>query len=271
MHSGLLRIDSADAPGLDEARKVAAEIADAPDVSAAQAPVALIFDYDADAAWTVQPHGAGLSYFALVFDTYKALRRLGLSVDILPPNTPDFTVYKLIVAPGLMHMPEPLKVALTKTQAQVVLGPRSGARDADMCIPLPMPPAIAGLDVTVARVESLRADMPRPLEGGGAIIGYCEELEGRAEVLERTEDCSAVVCASRHLRYVGAWLDQTALKRVLAAACANSGLETLDLPDAVRLRDTGKERFWFNYDLHTAEVQGRHLPPRSVLRENLPD
>ncbi|WP_259938570.1 beta-galactosidase [Sulfitobacter sp. M368] len=271
MHSGLLRIDSADAPGLDEARKVAAEIADAPDVSAAQAPVALIFDYDADAAWTVQPHGAGLSYFALVFDTYKALRRLGLSVDILPPNTPDFTVYKLIVAPGLMHMPETLKAALAKTQAQVVLGPRSGARDADMCIPLPMPPAIAGLDVTVARVESLRADMPRPLEGGGAIIGYCEELEGRAEVLERSEDGSAVVCASGHLRYVGAWLDQTALKRVLAAACANSGLETLDLPDAVRLRDTGKERFWFNYDLHAADVQGRHLPPLSVLRENLPD
>ena len=271
MHSGLLRIDSANAPGLDEARKVASEIAHAPDVAAAQAPVALIFDYDADAAWTVQPHGAGLSYFGLVFDTYKALRRLGLSVDILPPDTQDFSGYKVIAAPGLMHMPAPLKVALTQAQAQVVFGPRSGARDVDMRIPLPMPPAIPGLDVTVARVESLRSDMPRPLQGGGAITGYCEELEGSAEVLERSEDGSAAVCATRHLRYVGAWLDQAALKRVMAAACADAGLDTLDLPDAVRVRDTGKERFWFNYDLHTADAEGRQLPPLSVLRETLPD
>lgn len=271
MHSGLLRIDSADAPGLDEARKVATEIAHAPDVSTAQAPVALIFDYDADAAWSVQPHGAGLSYFGLVFDTYKALRRLGLSVDILPPDTSDFSGYNVIAAPGLMHMPDPLKVALTRAEAQVVLGPRSGARDVDMRIPLPLPPAIPGLDVTVARVESLRADMARPLKGGGAITGYCEELEGSAEVLERTKDGSAVVCATGNLRYVGAWLDQTALKRVMAAACVDAGLQTLDLPDAVRVRDTGKERFWFNHDLHAANVEGRQLPPLSVLREILPD
>ena len=30
-------------------------------------------------------HGAGLSYFGLVFEIYKALRALGLSVDILAP------------------------------------------------------------------------------------------------------------------------------------------------------------------------------------------
>jgi len=269
MHSGLLRIDSADAPGLDEARKVAAEIANAPDVSAAQAPVALIFDYDADAAWTVQPHGTGLSYFGLVFDTYKALRRLGLSVDILPPDTENFEGYNVILAPGLMHMSAPLKAALTDASAQVVLGPRSGARDADMRIPLPMPPAIAGLDVIVTRVESLRQDMPRPLAGGGAIIGYREELEGPANVLERAQDGSAVVCGSGNLRYVGAWLDQTALRRVIGAACADAGLPTMDLPDAVRVRATGTELFWFNYDLHSADVEGRHLPPLCVLREEV--
>ena len=63
-------------PGLDEARQVAREIADAPDVAQHRAPVALLFDYDADFAWKVQPHGSGLSYFGLVFETYRAMRAL---------------------------------------------------------------------------------------------------------------------------------------------------------------------------------------------------
>lgn len=87
MHAGLLRPDSAEAEGFDEARQVAFELADAPDVQPVTAPVALIFDYDAEWAWAVQPHGKGLSYFGLVLDHYRALRRAGLSVDIIPPIT----------------------------------------------------------------------------------------------------------------------------------------------------------------------------------------
>lgn len=38
MHAGLLRPDSVEAPGLAEVRRVAHELADAPDVAAMQAP-----------------------------------------------------------------------------------------------------------------------------------------------------------------------------------------------------------------------------------------
>lgn len=146
LHAGLLRPDSAEAPALPEVRQVAAEIAQAPEVSLAQAPVALIFDYDADWAWTVQPHGRGLDYFWLVFDTYRALRALGLSIDILAPDTRDFSGYGMIIAPGLMHMPDTLKSALATAEGQVLLGPRTGARDGSMRIPNPLPPAMPGLD-----------------------------------------------------------------------------------------------------------------------------
>ena len=132
-----------------------------------QAPVALIFDYSADWAWKVQPHGRGLTYFALVLDHYRALRRAGLSVDILPPSTRDFTGYRAVFAPGLMHMDEGLKTALAASDAEVVIGPRSAARDADFAIPLPLPPSLADLDVTVSRVESLRPDMPVAVGVGG--------------------------------------------------------------------------------------------------------
>ncbi|PIE07325.1 MAG: beta-galactosidase [Rhodobacterales bacterium] len=279
MHSGLLRPDSAAAPGLAEVRELAAELAGADEVRPVQSPVALLFDYEAAWAWQVQPHGRGLDYVDLVFAQYRALRGLGLSVDILPPDSRDFAGYRLIAVPGMMHMPEELKAALAASGAQVVVGPRSAARDADMAIPLPLPPALPGLDVTVARAESLRPDAPEPLEGagaelgpeggvvGGAVVGYREDLEGRAAVRLRTASGAAVAMSEGRLHYLGAWLDDAGNRRLFRDLGTAAGLELLDLPDGVRRRDTGGERFWFNYDTVPHEVAGRRLEPVSVRRE----
>ena len=272
MHAGLLRPDDEDAPGLDEVRQVAAEVADAPDVAQARAPVALLFDYDAGFSWAVQPHGRGLSYFGLVFETYRAMRSLGLSVDILPVTADEFSEYKVIAAPGLMHMTGQLKDRLVASGAEIILGPRSGARDAYMRIPVPLPPHMPGLDVTVTRVESLRPDMPVALAGGGLVRGYREILEGAAHPLEQTQEGEPQVVAQDSLRYVGAWLDQTALKRVVRAACHAARVEIVpNLPRGVRVRDTGRERFWFNHDVEERRVGDLTLPALSALRRNSPD
>lgn len=271
MHAGLLRPDDREAPGLAEARQVATEIVGAPGVACARAPVALLFDYGAEFSWAVQPHGRGLSYFALALETYRAMRSLGLSVDILPVTADEFSEYRVIVAPGLMHMTEEFGERLAASGAEIILGPRSGARDENMRIPIPLPPRVPGLDVTVARVESLRSDTPVAVAGGGFVAGYREFLEGTAEPLETTQDGEPLVVAQGKLRYVGAWLDQTALKRVVRAACDAAGIErTLDLPPGVRVRDTGSERFWFNHDVEERRVGDVTLPPVSVLRQDLP-
>ncbi len=267
MHAGLLRPDSADAPGLREVRRVATEIADAPDVLQGQASLALIFDYDADFAWATQPHGVGLSYFGLVFDVYRAMRSLGLSIDVLPADTSDFTGYDLIAAPGLMHMAEGLKAALVASGAQVLLGPRSGARDGEMAIQTPLPPGIPGLDVAVSHVESLRPDLPLELAGGGQLQHYRDVLEGAADVVESTKDGAPVVMTNGTMTYVGAWLDQTALCRVIARTCCAQGIPTLDLPDGVRVRDCGRERFWFNYNDQQVKVGDLTLEAAGVLRQ----
>ncbi|TDT75614.1 beta-galactosidase [Litoreibacter halocynthiae] len=269
MHAGLLRPDSVEAPGFEEARRVATEIADAPEVEQGRARVAMIFDYDADAAWQVQPHGQGLSYFGLVFDWYKAMRGLGLSLDILPASNRDFSGYDLIAAPGLMHMSDGLKAALAATEAQVLLGPRSAARDEDMSIPVPLPPDIAGLDVIVSRVESLRPDMPVALESGGNLHLYREVLEGSAEVLERSVDGLAVVMGTGRLCYIGAWPDQDALRRIIGQECEIAKIATLDLPDGVRVRDCGTERFWFNYNSEAVSVDGLTLDAAGVCRQTI--
>ena len=179
--------------------------------------MALIFDYDADWAWTVQPQGAGLSYFGLIFDHYRALRRAGLSVDILPPDCRDFAGYALILAPGLMHMPDDLKKALSSCTAQVLIGPRSAARDANMAIPVPLPPAFPKLDVVVARVETLRPDMPVSLKEGGAIVGYLEEIEGTDTVVVQTETGVPVAMQTGNVTYMGGWGDDEALNALLAS------------------------------------------------------
>jgi len=246
MHAGLLRPDSADAPGLAEARQVASELAEAPDVQPVQAPVALLFDYAADWAWQTQPHGQGLRYFDLVLDHYRALRRAGLSVDVLPPDAP-LDGYALVLAPGLMTMGEDLKARLAASGAEVLIGPRSAARDGEMRIPVPLPPAFAGLDVTVARVESLRPDMPVPLAGGGAITGYLEQLEGAAEAVLATAAGAPVAMRAGNITYCGGWGDETALRRLVSDICVRAGLATLDLPDGLRRTETAGETFWFNY------------------------
>ena len=269
LHAGLLRPDSAEAPAIEEARQVAAEIAEAPDVQPVQAPVALIFDYQSDWAWGVQPHGAGLSCFALVLECYRALRRAGLSVDIVRPEPDRLAGYKAIFAPGLMILPDDLKAALPASDAQVVLGPRAGARSRDMAIPEALPPDLPGIDLTVTRVESMRPDMPVALSGGGAVIGYLDEVEGAGEPVLETETGQPVALAFGGLTYLAGWLDGAGFDRLVAWTAARAGLATQPMPEGVRIRDTETERFWFNYTAETVKTDAGDLPPAGVLRQPL--
>lgn len=270
MHAGLLRPDSQDAPAMAEVCDVAAELRDTPEVQPAQAPVAILFDYDADWAWATQPHGAGLSYFQLILDHYKALRRAGQSIDILPADTRDFSGYKLILVPGLMHMPSDLKSALAASEAELLYGPRSAARDSHFSIPTaPLPPALPGLDVTVARVESLRPDMPVALAGGGAVQGYLETLEGSAEVILHTEQGAAVALRSGRQTYCGGWLDAVAMDRLIATLGAAAGLNLRQLPEGVRTRRTATEEFWFNHRAEPVQTDVGLLPAAGVLRRSI--
>ena len=87
MHAGLLRPDSKDAPVIAEVRAIAEELRDEEDVQFYQARVALIFDYDADAAWRIQPHGEGLSYFNLFFVFIKPCEVWACQLtSVLPPS-----------------------------------------------------------------------------------------------------------------------------------------------------------------------------------------
>lgn len=268
LHAGMLRPDSAEAPAIVEARQVAEELANAGDVTPSQAPVALIFDYDAEWAWQVQPHGHGLTYFDLVLEHYRALRRAGLSVDIVAPTQSDFSGYALILAPGLMHLTDNLRQALAKAEGQVLYGPRTGARDADFKIPTsPLPPALDGLEVVVAAVESIRPDMPLPLANAdGAVTGYLETVETAADVLVETAAGQPVAVAAANQVYCAGWLDGDGLDHLVATLCARAGLGICKMPEGVRRRQTATEEFWFNHLAEPVDTEVGTLPPAGVFR-----
>ena len=187
MHAGLLRPDSAPAPALAEAATVARELESLPETDIAPCAVALVFDYASAWAWDTQPQGADFDYFRLVFSTYRALRRAGLSVDILPPDTADLSPYRLVLAPGLATLSDSLLAALAGFGGKAILGPRTNAKTRELAIPVPLPPNLPGLDITVAETSSLPPQIEIPVTGGGSVRHWLEALEGTAETEIETE------------------------------------------------------------------------------------
>ncbi len=265
-HAGLLRPDAAPAPALAEMRAVADELADAPQVATGPSPAALIFDYAAAWAWETQPQGADFDYFALCLDAYRALRRAGLSVDILPPDTGDLSDHAIVLAPGLATPSGAFVSALASHGGTAILGPRAGACTAEMATPVPLPPALPGLDATVARVESLPPGVDVPLAEGGAFRRWFEHLEGTAHVVEVTADGRPAMVAAGRLHYLAGWPDDAIWDRIVARACGAQGLPALALSGGLRCRDAGGSRYWFNYGAAPAQVDGLAVPPAGVLR-----
>jgi len=265
-HAGLLRPDSVEAPAFTEVAHVIEELASHPGVQQAQSPVALVFDYASAWAWAVQPQGKGCDYFRLVFEVYRGLRKLGLSVDILPGDAAAFTGYKLVLIPGLITFSEPLLQAIRSSEAQILIGPRSNAKTSDLTMPVPLPPALPGLDAIVSRVETLRPDMPIAVEGGGEIRLWHEELEGRADILDRDAERRAITMQTGNLTYLGGWPDPAFLRRLLLRACEAAEISVVpDLPEDIRIRQAGGTRFVFNHGPDPVEFEGRILPPAGVI------
>ncbi len=195
MHAGLLRPDSAPAPAFAEAAQVARELAAMPDVARTQAKVALVFDYASDWAWATQPQGRDFSYFGLAFDMYRGLRRLGLDVDILSPDTADLSGYALVLAPAIATISAPLMAALTAFQGTALLGPRTNAKTTEFAIPLPLPPNLPGLDAVVARVESLPPDVSVALQGGARSTAGAKSWKGRQRSSSAAKTACPLCCA----------------------------------------------------------------------------
>jgi beta-galactosidase len=264
MHAGLLRPDSQPSAVYDEVLQTANEIKALGDVAPAQAKVAMIFDYESCWAWATQPQGEDFDQFVLCFEFYRALRRNGLSVDILPPSSTQLTGYELLLAPGLLAWPSGLLEAIETFDGIALLGPRSGSKTQNLSIPTPLPPAIPSLDCTVSYVETFARGSERPLVKGGHIRTWLESINTPESVLESTEDGKPVLIAKDNIRYLAGWPDSAAMTRIVAELAASINLPTLALPEGLRCRSTASHHFLFNHNAFEVDYNGEKIEAAGV-------
>ena len=263
MHSGLLRHDNRDAPAMAEAVTVAGELAEGIEVDQVQAPVALVFDYASLWAWSVQPQGATFDYFALCFSAYRAFRRAGVSVDIVAPGS-SLRGYRLVLAPGLFSISDKAHAAFEACDGLVVYGPRAGAKTEEFSLPTAMPAGLSGVDVSVDLVESFPPDAPMPVAGGGAVRHWAEVVETDAPMVFETVGGNPVLMGGGNF-YLAGWPDEDLWDRIVAHLAQTVDLRLEILPEGVRLRDTARHRFVFNYGAEPAEFGGEVIPAAGVV------
>ena len=269
MHAGLNRPDGAKAPGLKEASQVFAELNNFDGIDQVQSKVALIFDYESCWAWDVLPQGKDFSYFELVYDYYRALRSLGLSIDIVSPNESNLSGYQVLLMPGLMHVGEQLESAIKGFDGVVISGPRTGSKTLDMSIPENLPPVVPRINGTVARVETLRPNALIPIQNHGFFKKWMETLVDSDEIIEFCDDGRPAIIGDGKNLYIAGWADQGTLKVIFSGVCSDQGIQTTELIDCVRVRDTLNHRFWFNFSEEEVAVGSIKIPASGVFWEQL--
>ena len=270
MHAGLNRPDNAPSPVMEEISKLTGELDLFKGPVDAPAPVGLVFDYASQWAWETQPQGADFDYFALVFDTYRALRRAGLSIDILSPDTTDLSSYDLVLVPGLLSLNDTLQDALKTVRGRVVLGPRCNTKTPQLTIPNPLPPDIEDLSALIAWTETLAPGSEIPVQGGGVVQKFLETVETQASVQMKSISGTPVLIESDKIQYLTGWPDDALWDRLVGTWAAACGLDIVELPEGLRLRRHGTREFAFNYGASPVKWQDQTLQPAGVAWRDLP-
>ena len=260
MHAGLLRVDNVPAPAWNEISKLNSEINSLGIIEQKDAHIALIFDYQSQWAWEIQPQAADFDYFREVFDTYSCLKKLGVDVDVCSSNDPNLDKYKIIFAPSLFSTNE----ILENCSGHLVLGPRFNSKTTEFKIPNPLPPNVMGLDVIVERVETLRPNMSRPLKGAGSVIRWIEGISHNATVLDETKDGAPIILQQNNKTYLAACLDLTAKNKLFKKLLKDQSINYREMPEGVRQRSTKNHKFIWNYSNKEQNIDGITLAPAEV-------
>lgn len=144
--SGLHLSDSTADEGFDEIQMLLHEqlpkLREAITGEEPQADVAFIFDYTSVWVWAIEPYSGVwdvktalnddplLQYYDLVYVFYSALRRLGLSIDVIGVDQP-LDGYKMVVVPSMPVISNAFNTSLASFTGHVVFGPHSGSKTAE--------------------------------------------------------------------------------------------------------------------------------------------
>ncbi|WDR06146.1 beta-galactosidase [Devosia rhodophyticola] len=260
MHEGLLLPDGRTNYGYELCKQISSEL-DALQCAPAsdRSSVALVFDYESIWSLDVLKPSQDMNHFDAVMRTYRALRRAGVNVDIIPPEPEAVAGRKLVLLPTLVNISAELVTALQQSHAVVLAGPLTGSKGKSLNIADSLPPGHlrSMIDIAVRRVESRRPSLPYVLRNGGNFVGWLEEVivEPDVEIIEKLDDGRPAVLKQGQTIYVAGMGDDVAMDRIVRATLDLAGVEWFDLPTDIRLRDNGPMRFIFNYGSATLDLK----------------
>lgn len=250
MHAALQLPDGSPAPVQAEIRELAAQLQALPEAPTQQAPVALLFDYASCWGSAIQPHAQRMENLPLNFEYYRALRSLGVNIDVLGPES-DFTGYELIVVPSAIFADKELVDRLQQSRATCVFGPRSASRTEHFALPDNLAPGAlqSVLPLRVLEVDSMRQGSSRDFVYGEqryAVQRWFERIDSELPARIITEEGDGLWFSADGFHYLNGWLPHAFLREVFAELLTDRALVVQKLPPGLRLRRRGELLFAFN-------------------------
>ena len=251
MHAGLCLPDGRDAPAMAEMRQVWSEIQQINWCATTSAAIALIYDYEASWMAALDGQSCDFHHLRLVLDMYQAVRQNGGTVDIVGPET-DLSGYQLILLPAVLSLSDRLAAQLHKSKAQILIGPRTGAKTADFHVPAHLPPGpVQGLTgFCVEQIDALPADQPVACRWGnveGQVSIWHERGTVKGVTEGQTKDGYPLLIHQKNSSYLTGWVDQKLFRLICAEQMKKAGLAVHDLPRYLRVRQRGDMLIFTNY------------------------
>jgi beta-galactosidase len=253
----LLRPDSEPAPAYHDAAQVARELESLKiDGAAAKGRVAIVFDYQSEWAWEIQPQAQGFSHGAHVRALYAAFRKHGIDIDIVSPHANDFSGYDIVAIPALFSWNDRLQSAIENFEGHLLIGPRSGSKTENFSIPPRLAPDLPSnlLNAKVIRIDSVDPSLEVEVKGSGAVRLWRERIETKADVVIEDVEGWPVLIAQGKLHYLGASGTKALVQRVVDYLISEADLPVIELPAGVRCRVRDGLRVYVNYSTTAAAL-----------------
>jgi len=217
--------------------------------------VAILNDYDSHWAIDFQKHTQKFDYDTQITELYRALEPIVQGIDIVSPNA-DLNPYKVVFAPALNVISEATKknlLAYVQQGGHLVLGPRSGMKDADDALQTDRQPGPLAAALGGHVVQYYALDKPVQIEGVAGTGSATVWAEGLVPTAPDTTVLMAYAASAGWLAgkpaalshpygkgavlYLGATLDEKLMQAAIALLCKSEGVQPIvpGLPAQVEL------------------------------------
>ncbi len=225
----------------------------------------IVFSFEQEYAFQIQPHHRDLSYIGQVQKYYRALYEQNIPVDFVPADG-DFQKYRLLIAPLQYLMSPELEdkyMEYVRQGGRLVLTMRTGVKDMNnLCMTeFELPGRLAQLaGVEVLDYDCLRDDEVNVLFEGESLQAYIwsdlMRLLPGTKVLAsyNSQFYAGEPCMTEHsygkgiCYYVGTQPGDVLMDKFMAQICRKAGVNSILPPVAeveCTIRENDKERFLF--------------------------